>query len=272
MVGTRRFFTLLVVALAFAAMVVTTGGASTRATVNPTIYFLYSMNCTFVIQDDSGKQISSIPPGHYQVDVRTPLQFGTVPPPPGSSPNDMTACRGAPQFQLTGPGVDLFTNMTAGCEADKVFPETFQPSSTYVAQDLNQPSVAHGSFTTTATGSSSDVSANYGGGKGHAELGQDIVGSLALKGTLNATLTGGANTVLTLDGRKVTTLKAGRYRFTVVDRDKKTGFKVLGPTSKTPIEVTGTTYTGKHSVVIPLTAGRWTYYSSLKTIRFIKVT
>src|SRR4051812_383364 len=198
MARSLRLLTFLALATALAAMVVSTGGAGTRLSANPTLYFLYSMNCTFVIQDDSGRQVTAIPPGKYQVDVRTPVNFGIVPISPDAPKSDMTACRGVPQFQLQGPGIDLFTNMTAGCEAEKVFPETFQPNATYVAQDLNQPSVAHGSFTTLATGSSSAVTVTYGGGKGHAETGTDIVGSLALKGVLGSTLQSGANSALTL--------------------------------------------------------------------------
>ena len=47
--------------------------------MNPTIYFDYSMDCTFTVVDDSGKTISSVSPGNYVVDVRTPLAFGTIP-------------------------------------------------------------------------------------------------------------------------------------------------------------------------------------------------
>ena len=109
------------------------------------------MNCTFQIVNDSGQAVTSIAPGTYQVDVRTPIAFGTVPL-ANMGTTDFTACKGFPQFQLTGPGVNLFTTMTAGCEADKTFPETFQPSATYVATDQNQPTVARGTFTTLASG------------------------------------------------------------------------------------------------------------------------
>ena len=269
----RRFWALAAGVTALAAVLVSTGsGAGLRAgaTANPTVYVVYSMNCTFSIVDDAGKTITSIPPGHYQVDVRTPLAFGTMPNPgPGT---DMTACRGAPQFQLTGPGVDLFTTMTAGCESDKVFTETFQPSGTYVAQDLNQPSVAHGSFTTLASGTPVIPTVTFGGGKGTPEVSTDIVGSLAVLGTLDANVSADGKPTLTNKGKTVSTLKAGRYKFTITDRDPKTGFMILGPTSKSPTSLSGVKSLGRHSVAIKLTAGKWTYYTNLGTIHFFRVT
>ena len=73
------------------------------------------MNCTFTIVDDSGKPVTSIAPGAYQVDVRTPVVFGTLPIPIGMASTDFTACKGVPMFQLAGPGVNVSTTMTAGC-------------------------------------------------------------------------------------------------------------------------------------------------------------
>lgn len=268
----RRFAILTAVVAALGVLLVSAGSAGLRTSpaAAPTIYFLYSMNCTFTIQDDSGKTVTSIAPGHYQVEVRTPLAFGTMPNPgPGT---DMTACRGAPEFQLQGPGVDLFTNMTAGCEADKVFPETFQPNGTYVAQDLNQPSIAHGSFTTLASGTPVAPVVTYGGGKGTPEVSTDIVGSLAVLGTLNATVSGAGKPTLTSGGKPVSTLKAGRYKVTISDQDRKGGFLILGPTSKAPTSLTGASFLGKHSLAIKLTAGRWTYYTNLGTIHYFRVT
>jgi hypothetical protein len=268
----RRFATLTAVVAALGALLVSTGSAGLRTAgaAAPSIYFLYSMNCTFTIQDDSGKTITSIAPGNYQVDVRTPLAFGTMPNPgPGT---DMTACRGAPQFQLQGPGVNLFTNMTAGCESDKVFTETFQPSATYVAQDLNQPSVAHGSFTTLASGTPVVPATTYGGGKGTPEVSTDIVGSLAVVGTLNATVSSASKPTLTTKGKAVSSLKAGRYKWTITDRDAKAGLMILGPTSKAPTSLSGVKFVGKRSVAIKLTAGKWTYYTNLGTIHYFRVT
>src|SRR4029079_780206 len=89
----------------------------------------------------------------------------------------MTACRGSAQFQLTGPGVNMTTTLSAGCEADYVTTLTLQPAATYVAQDLNkqtaahasssahnvtQLSVAHATFTTLSAGGPGTVAASSG--------------------------------------------------------------------------------------------------------------
>jgi hypothetical protein len=161
--------------------------------------------------------------------------------------------------------------MTAGCESDKVFTETFQPNATYIAQDLNQPSVAHGSFTTLASGTPVVPTTTYGGGKGTPEVSTDIVGSLAVAGTLNATVAGGKPT-LTTKGKTVSSLKAGRYKWAITDRDAKAGLMILGPTSKAPTSLSGVKFVGKRSVAIKLTAGKWTYYTNLGTIHYFRVT
>ena len=64
-----------------AAVLVIGGGAAltTNQPTVPTLYFMYAMNCTFTIQNDAGATVAQIPPGTYQVDIRTPLAFGTVP-------------------------------------------------------------------------------------------------------------------------------------------------------------------------------------------------
>ena len=38
----------------------------------------FPYNCTFSITDDSGRRVSSIPPGTYQVSIRTPVSFAEV--------------------------------------------------------------------------------------------------------------------------------------------------------------------------------------------------
>ena len=75
------------------------GVASSQA-ATPTLYVAYTLKCTFTITDDSGKTVTSIPAGAYQVQVTTPGSFGGM---DLSGISDMTACKGAAAFQLTGP-------------------------------------------------------------------------------------------------------------------------------------------------------------------------
>jgi hypothetical protein len=229
------------------------------------------MNCTFTILDDSHKPVTSIAPGSYQVDVRTPVVFGMYPMTEGQT--DFYACRGVPQFQLTGPGVNLFTTMTAGCEQDKLFTETFAANSTYVAQDLNQPSVTRSTFTTQASGTSSSVAVTYGGGKAQAQQSVDIVGSQALTGTLRATVSPQGELRLMNAGKTVSKLAAGRYKVAIVDQDAKAGFTILGPIAAAPTSLTPAAFKGTRSVTLRLTPGKWSYYSTLSaTVHSFRVT
>jgi hypothetical protein len=266
----RRLAGLVALATMIVVGVVSSGNAGLRTTANPTLYVMYAMNCTFNIVDDSGKPVTSIPPGHYQVDVRTPVDFGMYPGTPGQT--DYTACRGVPQFQLQGPGVDLFTTMTAGCDSDRVFPEMFQANGTYVAQDLNQPALTHATFTTFASGASSPVTVTYGGGKAKAESQAALIGSLALKGTLQASVTANGALKLMSAGKSVSKLAAGRYKFAISDQDAKASFTILGPTFTAPKSLTSTGFKGTHSVIVSLTSGKWTYYTTLATLHFFRVT
>jgi hypothetical protein len=259
---------LAVVAAGLAVSLVSSGSAGLRATVQPTLYFMYTMNCTFTIVNDAGNQVTSIPPGTYQVDVRTPIPFGTLPPYADDPASDMTACKGIAQFQLSGPGVNVFTTLAAGCVTDYIVSETFQPNAIYSAEDLNQPSVAHASFTTLASGTPpAPVATTYGGvGKSVATSSADLVGSNSLLGTLNAKVSPTSNPTLTINGKPVSKLAAGRYTFVLSNLDPRSSFKLLGPASTSPTSLT------RHLVTISLTAGRWTYFTSLKTIHYFRVT
>ncbi len=273
MAGSVRRIWILGMVLALATVVVSAGSANSPGTTqqtSPTIYFVYAMNCTFTIQNDAGQTVTSIPPGSYQVDVRTPLAFGTVPV-IGLAPGDMTACRGMPQFQLTGPGVNIFTTLTAGCQSDVTFPATFQPSATYSAQDSNQPSIAHASFTTLATGTPAVPPALTASGKGIPS--SDYLGSglKQVKGTLTGTVSASGTPTLTLQGKAVSKLAPGRYTFSITDHSPKASFGVLGPASTAKDALTGVKFVGKRTQTLVLKAGRWMFYSSSGKLRYFVV-
>jgi hypothetical protein len=268
----RRIWSLGAV-LVLAAALGLSGAATSHGTVqptSPTIYFVYAMNCTFTIQNDAGQTVTSIAPGSYQVDIRTPIAFGTVPV-IGLAPGDMTACRGMPEFQLSGPGVSIFSTATAGCQSDVTFPATFQASATYTAQDNNQPTVAHGSFTTLATGTPTIPPATTASGKGIPST--DYLGSglKQVKGTLKGIVSSSGAPTLTLKGKPVSTLKPGRYAFSITDQSPKASFGVLGPTSTTRDALTGVKFVGNRTQTLVLKAGRWMFYSSLGQIHYFVV-
>src|SRR5262249_60354033 len=105
-----------------------------------------------------------------------------------------------------GPGGDTITTMPSGGGSDRLFPETLQPNATYVVQDLTQPSLTHGSFTALSSGAAAPVNVTYGGGKAKSEQQSSLVGSLALRGTLQATVSAKGALKLTSGGKVVSTL------------------------------------------------------------------
>jgi hypothetical protein len=259
-VRVRRFSTLIML-LAVAGVLVPAGSSRTR--VLPTLYVDYTMNCTFAITDDAGKRISSIAPGTYQIQIQTPVAFGAV---DLSGIHDMTACKSYVQFQISGPGVNLFTTLGDGDSAFWLYTETFLPSGTYTASDQNQPSVARLVFTTAASGSagaqSGSTSSSTTSGSAKGTPSTDIVGSQAnpFRGSLDAIVFKSGKLSLSRNGKVVGFLKSGRWTFSVDDESPKAGFAVQVLHGKSTT-VTSAPYTGSHDVTLQLKPGRWFYYS-----------
>jgi len=253
-------FLLLTTVLAAAAALVPVGGADT---VLPTLYVSYTTNCTFSISDDSGRPVSQIAPGSYQVDITTPVVFAGI---DLSGVFDMTACKGFVQFQLTGPGVSISTTLQDGDEDKDLERATFQPSSTYTAQDLNQPGVTRTTFTTASSGSAaapsgSSTSSVSGSSKGDTQ--QSLVGSAAaanFRGSLDAIVYASGKLSLTRNGKKVTSLKDGSWTFSVDDESKKAGFglQILNGKKQT---ITSAAFVGSHDVTVALKPGRWFFFT-----------
>jgi hypothetical protein len=250
------------------------GAESSRAAgVLPTLYFSYSMNCTFRFTDDSGKVPATIPPGTYQIEISTPGPFGL---PDLSGLSDMTACKGAVNFRLTGPGVTLYTDLEYGDQTFEHYSETFQPGATYVAQDDHQPTVARAVFTAATTGSattvpsSSSSSSSTSAGKGTVQ--KQIVGSpvVPFRGTLAATVDAAGKLALKTNGKPVGILKAGLYTFTVHDGSAKSGFTIQ-KLKASAITLTGVGYKGTHVKSVNLKAGQWTFFSPSGTKNYFIV-
>jgi hypothetical protein len=278
-VRVRRALTLTAVLVA-AAVLAPLGSASRQAggaPALPTLYVQYAMNCTFGIFDDAGRPVNAIAPGTYQVEVETPIMFKLVR--PGGvtvdniAPNDFTGCKGWVQFQLTGPGVNLFTTLDSGCDAFLILPQqTFKPNATYTAQDLNQPSVAHASFSTLASGSPIAPKSPYGTTSGKGTVQQDLVGSAQLRATLTGALSAVGKPTLTTKGKPVSVLKTGRYKFAVSDQDPKGSFILEAVNGGTVKNLTTAPFVGRHSVTVLLTPGRWMYYSKRGRAYYFLVT
>jgi hypothetical protein len=261
---THRILGTIAGAAAVAAVLVAPGGGA-RAALH-TLYVNYTMQCTFTITDDSGKIVTSIAPGTWQVAVSTPGSFGGV---DLSGLNDMTACQGSVDFKLSGPGVNLATTLNDGDGSYDMLSGNFAPSSTYVAVDGNQPSVARAQFSTLASGmatgsaggssSSSGGSGSSGSSTGSASSGTGA--QAAAIGTLKGTV--GSTGVLKLSyrGKGVATLKPGKYTVTVVDTSTNNGFILHGKSSTT---VSSAPFVGRKSVVVNLKTGQWYFAPSSK--------
>ena len=244
----HRPSTLLAV-VAVAAALVPAGSASPQAglQLSPTLYVQYSMNCTFTIHDDNGVLVSSIAPGAYQVQITSPVAFAGV---DLSGISDFTACKGFVQFQLTGPGVRVSTTLQDGDGTHAVFNATFQPSSTYTAQDNQQPSATATVFSTRASGSPTAP------GGPAASSSPSSSSPIAIRGTLVGRLSVTGTPTLTRNGKSVSRLIAGRYRFSITDQDSKGGF-ALRHAKGGPTILSGVKFVGKRTVIVALAAGQW---------------
>lgn len=255
---------LLAGALAPAGSARPTRRSSASDNVLPTIYVSYTMNCTFGITDDSGKPVTSIAPGTYQVQITTPKVFADV---DLSGTYDMTACKSFVQFQLTGPGVNISTTLQEGDEDYGVFPATFAPGSSYTAVDLNQPSVARVAFATLVGSVPVDPVGPGTGGSGKTSTSKTIIGSTSStnvsttvsRGTLAATVNAAGAVTFTTKGKAVSTLKSGRYTVVVSDKSKKSGF-VLQEIHKLATSVSSGAFVGKRSISVVLKPGQWFFY------------
>jgi plastocyanin len=97
-----------------------------------------------------------------------------------------------------------------------------------------------------------------------------VVGAAFSRGSSTTTLKGvvgpGYSIKLTKGGKKVTSLKAGTYKFVIADKSSFHNFTVeREKPSKPTIEkhITGTGFTGKKTLVMKLKPGSWSFYCSV---------
>jgi hypothetical protein len=62
-------------------------------------------------------------------------------------------------------------------------------------------------------------------------------------------------------GKRVSSLKAGKYRVTITDSSAKAGF-TLQRIGRAATSLTSAPFVGRHAVTLNLAAGKWKYYSS----------
>jgi len=271
-----RFVSALVAVLALAAFSVSSGsaGSSTGGVQQlPTLYVEYTMNCTFSILDDNNHPVTSIPPGNYQIFVTTPEMFKLVH--PGGvgvdniAANDFSGCKGWVQFQVTGPGINLFSTLDSGCDAFLLLPpQTFKAGQSYVFQDLNQPAVTRTTLNVNLTGAPPvPTKSPYDKLSGKGSTQAPLAGSqnVTFQGTLKASLSAsGKPTLTTAKGKPVSILKTGSYTFAITDQDAKGSFtlqRIKAGSGFKPNDLTGIKFVGHNSKTLTLKAGKWAYSS-----------
>jgi len=243
-----RHVLVLLAALAVAAPV--------SSAASPTLYFDYRTDCTFTVSVDGGGSTANVPPGVYQIYVGTTVPFADDPPP---------GCP-YPRFHLTGPGVDVSTDLSSGGETAAQFTATLSPGATYVAQDMSQPSASRRTIGVAATGSSSSLAPPPGSSTSSAQGSSDtngsqgVVGSTVLRGSLAGTVGASGAVRLTGGGKPVTTLRSGRYVLVVDDRSPRRGF-ALEALHGRPVAVTSAGFVGTKRLVLTLQRGQWTYFA-----------
>ncbi|HEX4519588.1 MAG TPA: hypothetical protein VH063_08430 [Gaiellaceae bacterium] len=246
-------------ALAFALAF---GQAAAHAAA-PTLYAHYAANCAFSLVDDSSSAVTTVPPGQYQIAVDTPYAFG----------NGGAACDYV-QFHMTGPGVDISTTLSFGDSVAELFTVTLAPSSTYVVAETGKvPSqrsfsvAATGTAVGTAGGSPGSGSSGSGtksggssGGSGTSPIGTKLPVD-PFRGALVGTVSAAGKLTLKLSGKRVASVKSGRYSVTVTDSSKRAGF-ILQEVRKGARTVSGIAALGKHSATVDLKSGQWFFYGT----------
>ena len=254
-----------VLAAAAGAAVVASGGLGDMPVFSTTVFFriTYLPDCSFTVAIDGGIEMDStgatapttatIPPGPYQLSIRTPLPDGTW---------NTSVCEGA-NFSLAGPGASYQTMLGGDLGPDSAtFDETFAAASTYTMVDASHPA-SPVVFTTAATGSSSSLLPPAPPAPVAAGSEQpDLVGSgiVPYRGELQATVTNADAATLSAGGKPLGSVAAGRYEIVIRDASRRGGFFVERPGGR-PVALSGVSFIGTRVARLDLSAGTWTFFA-----------
>jgi hypothetical protein len=234
-------------ALIIVSAAVALAAASGAGAAQPSLYATYSPSCTFTWTGDNGAAVTSLPPGAYDVVITTPFAFG----------DGMASCLYV-QFDLSGPGVDLTTDLGQGDAEIEQYTINLQPGATYTVQDDGRTAQTRRTFTVASSGTGSSQPS----GKVTGSPSVDLAGSAVLpfRGALDAIVYKTGRLSLTRNGKKVTSLKTGRWTFSVDDESPTSGFSVQVLKGKAKA-VTSKAYVGNQDVTLTLKPGRWVFFS-----------
>jgi hypothetical protein len=234
----------LAAALAAAiSLLAAAGGSAAQLTIDVT----FSSTNTIAVTLPDGTPVGTssgaptqIPAGYYTMVISGPMGLPA----------------GLPYFSLTGPKVDVLSNLNEGGTESQTIGVTFVPGSTYNWTNDATPGVVY-TFTTSSQvlGTAPVTPTSPGAGTAPS---QDVVGSEVAppRAVLAAAVSVSGRLSLTSKGKKVSRLLPGTYRITVSDRSAKSGF-VLAEAGHAARKLTGAAFTGKRTLSLELTAGRW---------------
>ena len=223
------------------------GGSQPAVSQQVYVYFDVDGNLQVTYVDGS-KVGGTIPPGTYTITLNS------------NGADDYAIDH---IFHLSGPGVDYKATNT---NTQATFSVTFQLGATYTMQDDLDPKVRQAILATNAGVGSSPpnptTSPTSTTKKTPTPTSSDIVGSgiVPFRGKLAGTVNGTGKLALTVKGKAVSTLKAGLWTFTVVDKSATSGFEIQ-KLKASAIMLTGVGYKGTHVATINLKAGQWTFFS-----------
>jgi hypothetical protein len=201
----RRAAASIAVLAASAAAFALLGTGSARANV---------FTLTFAYVNSAGGPNLEAWVGPGPMDVAAPVTAGTW----TVLVEDAGGIDPSPAFSLTGPGVNLQTNLNSGSQTSASFSVTLQPESTYTFSDGNGAPVlseqgggqAAVSFTTSST-TIAQLQAAAAATPATTTTATPKPAAKTVTGPLVLALTHSGSLSLTASGTTVTTLTAGRY-------------------------------------------------------------
>jgi hypothetical protein len=228
------------------------GVGGTHAAVSQTIYAWFDVdgNLQFRYVDNSSVG-NTVPPGTYRIVLNN------------NTADDYAVDH---KFHIFGPGVDYADPAGA---VQTTFTATFQNGGTYTVQDDLDPADHKLTFVATSSASASSGTSTPASttplSGSTKPTSSDIVGSevVPFRGSLDAIVYAGGKLSLTRLGKVVSSLKTGRYTFSVDDESASAGF-IVQALHRKAVTVTSGTFKGNHDVTLTLKPGRWFYFSSAK--------
>ena len=197
---------------------------------------------------DSSNVGSTIPPGTYTVDLN----------------NDGSDDEGVNHiYHLFGPGVDY---EAANVDTVATFNVTFQAGATYTIQDALNPTIeetfvaTNAPPTTTSAASSSSSTTSSGGTASQSIVGSEAGGATPFRGSLDAIVYADGRLSLLHNGNGVSSLKTGRWTFSVDDESKNAGFSIQILNGATT-SITTKAFVGSTDLTVELKPGRWFYFT-----------